>query len=110
MHLNSAPSVYFRFEVSATKLGKLGKPFYVPNYLTTHWLETISKRVPRVSKIGISSPQNLYGEKLVLVYGALRAASQKMMSKKLKMSNFFILMSLQYFWPELTFFTYSHKL
>jgi hypothetical protein len=40
MHLNSAPRVSFQFEVSATKLGKLGKPFYAPNYLTTHCLET----------------------------------------------------------------------
>jgi hypothetical protein len=32
-----------------------------------------------------------------------------MMLKKVEMSNFFILMLRQYFWPELTFFTYPHK-
>jgi hypothetical protein len=63
MHLNSALRVSFQFEVSA-KLGKLGKPFYAPNYLTTHWLETVLAR-SEGSKIGIRLPQNLYGGKLV---------------------------------------------
>jgi hypothetical protein len=44
MHLNSALRVSYQFEVSATKLGKLGKPFYAPNYLTAHWLETVLAR------------------------------------------------------------------